>query len=84
MAASDVYKRQEYDLPRTFVDYEVKPREYQLSVAQTVLRVHTRVADLYNYPMNQVEQQLRLTTEALRERQEHEMLNNRELSLIHI
>ena len=73
----------EYDLPRTFVDYEVKPREYQLSVAQTVLRVHTRVADLYNYPMNQVEQQLRLTIQALRERQEHEMLNNREFGLLH-
>ncbi len=29
-------------LPGTFVDYETKPREYELSVAQTVLRVHTR------------------------------------------
>jgi hypothetical protein len=54
-----------------------------LSVAQTVLRVHTRVADLYNDPMNQVEQQLRLTIEALRERQEHEMINNREFGLLH-
>ncbi|MDF5758539.1 family 2B encapsulin nanocompartment shell protein [Spongiactinospora sp. TRM90649] len=70
-------------LPGTFVDYELAPREYQLSVAQTVLRVHTRVADLYNQPMNQVEQQLRLTIEALRERQEHEMINNREFGLLH-
>src|SRR5690606_14072676 len=60
----------EPDLPRTFVDYELAPREYELSVAQTVLRVHTRVADLYNKPMNQMEQQLRLTVEALREQQE--------------
>ncbi|GHG48718.1 family 2B encapsulin nanocompartment shell protein [Streptomyces griseocarneus] len=67
----------------TFVDYELAPREYELSVAQTVLRVHTRVADLYNEPMNQVEQQLRLTIEALRERQEHEMINNREFGLLH-
>ncbi len=43
-------------LPSTFVDYEVSPREYQLSVAQTVLRVHTRVSDLYNQPMDQTEQ----------------------------
>jgi CRP-like cAMP-binding protein len=70
-------------LARTFVDYETLPREYELSVAQTVLRVHTRVADLYNNPMNQVEQQLRLTIEALRERQEHEMLNNRDFGLLH-
>ncbi|MEU2852846.1 family 2B encapsulin nanocompartment shell protein [Streptomyces syringium] len=70
-------------LPGTFVDYELSPREYELSVAQTVLRVHTRVADLYNEPMNQVEQQLRLTIEALRERQEHELVNNREFGLLH-
>ncbi|WP_432094602.1 family 2B encapsulin nanocompartment shell protein [Streptomyces sp. bgisy100] len=67
----------------TFVDYELAPREYELSVAQTVLRVHSRVADLYNEPMNQVEQQLRLTVEALRERQEHELINNREFGLLH-
>lgn len=73
----------EPDLPGTFVDYETYPREYQLSVAQTVLRIHTRVADLYNEPMDQTEQQLRLTIEALRERQEHEMINNRGFGLLH-
>ncbi|MGP3954195.1 family 2B encapsulin nanocompartment shell protein [Streptomyces sp. 7N604] len=67
----------------TFADYEPAPREYGLSLAQTVLRVHSRVADLYNEPMNQVEQQLRLTVEALRERQEHELVNNREFGLLH-
>ncbi|MEU6975379.1 MULTISPECIES: family 2B encapsulin nanocompartment shell protein [unclassified Streptomyces] len=73
----------EYDLPGAFVDYELKPREYELSVAQTVLKVHTRVADLYNGPMNQTEEQLRLTIEALRERQEYELINNREFGLLH-
>ncbi|MBB4893249.1 hypothetical protein FHS39_002280 [Streptomyces olivoverticillatus] len=73
----------EPSLPGVFADYEPSPREYGLSVAQTVLRVHTRVADLYNEPMNQLEQQLRLTIEALRERQEHEMVNNREFGLLH-
>ncbi|MBV9163712.1 MAG: cyclic nucleotide-binding domain-containing protein [Pseudonocardiales bacterium] len=73
----------EPEVAATFVDYEIVPREYELSVAQTVLRVHTRVADLYNNPMNQVEQQLRLTIEALRERQEHEMMNNHEFGLLH-
>jgi hypothetical protein len=73
----------EPELPGTFVDYEVSPREYPLSVAQTVLRVHTRVADLYNDPMNQIEQQLRLTIEALRERQENDMINNRDIGLLH-
>ena len=73
----------EPELPGTFVDYETSPREYELSVAQTVLRVHSRVADLFNDPMNQVEQQLRLTIEALRERQEFEMVNNRSFGLLH-
>ncbi|MFC4011902.1 family 2B encapsulin nanocompartment shell protein [Nonomuraea purpurea] len=70
-------------LPGTFVDYEQSPREYELSVAQTVLRVHSRVSDLYNQPMSQLDQQLRLTIEALRERQEHELINNREFGLLH-
>ncbi|KOU84251.1 MULTISPECIES: family 2B encapsulin nanocompartment shell protein [unclassified Streptomyces] len=73
----------EAELPGTFVDYELKPREYELSIAQTVLRVHTRVADLYNGPHNQTEEQLRLTIEALRERQEYELVNNREFGLLH-
>lgn len=73
----------EPELPGTFVDYELNPREYELSIAQTVLRVHTRVADLYNEPMNQTEEQLRLTVEALRERQEHELINNPEFGLLH-
>ncbi len=72
----------EADLPGTFVDYDLSPREYELSVAQTILRVHSRVADLYNQPMNQVEHQLKLTIEALRERQEHELVNNAEFGLL--
>ncbi|MEU2777197.1 family 2B encapsulin nanocompartment shell protein [Streptomyces sp. NPDC007162] len=72
----------EPDIPHTFVDYEARPREYELSIAQTVLRIHTRVADLYNQPMNQTEHQLRLTVEALKERQEHELINNREFGLL--
>ncbi|KFE59531.1 family 2B encapsulin nanocompartment shell protein [Hyalangium minutum] len=70
-------------LPGTYVDYETSPREYELSVAQTVLQIHSRVADLFNDPMNQTEQQLRLTVEALKERKEHELVNNREFGLLH-
>ncbi len=69
-------------LPGTFVDYELCPREYELSVAQTVLRIHTRVADLYNDPMNQTEQQLKLTIQALREREESELVNNPDFGLL--
>ena len=70
-------------LPGGFVNYDLAPREYELSLTQTVLRVHSRVADLYNDPMNQTEQQLRLTIEEIRERQEWELVNNREFGLLH-
>ncbi|MFB6540377.1 family 2B encapsulin nanocompartment shell protein [Streptomyces noursei] len=66
-----------------YVDYELAPREYELSLTQTVLRVHSRVADLYNEPMDQTQQQLRLTVEEIRERQEWELVNNREFGLLH-
>ncbi|MBF8185717.1 cyclic nucleotide-binding domain-containing protein [Nonomuraea sp. K274] len=67
----------------TFVDYDLNPREYELSVTQTILRVHTRVADLFSEPMNQFEEQLRLTIHEIREREEWELLNNREFGLLH-
>lgn len=70
-------------LEHTFVDYELAPREFELSVAQSIVRVHTRVADLYGQPMDQTEQQIRLTVEELRERQEHELLNNPDFGLLH-
>lgn len=72
----------EPDIPGTFVDYERRPREYHLSVAQTILRIHTRVSDLYNEPHNQTQEQLRLTVEAIRERQEFELVNHREFGLL--
>jgi CRP-like cAMP-binding protein len=73
----------ELDLPGTFADYEPSPREYELAIAQTMLRVHTRVADLFSEPMDQTQQQVRLTVAALRERQEHELLNNADFGLLH-
>lgn len=72
----------EPDLPGTHAAYGTSPSELELSVAQTVLRIHTRVGDLYNDPMDQVEQQIRLTIEALREQQESQLINNPEFGLL--
>jgi len=72
----------EPDLPETFVDYEKDSREYALSLVQTIVRLHTRVSDLYNDPINQLEQQLRLTIEGMKEIQEWELINNREFGLL--
>ncbi|MEI8378798.1 MAG: family 2B encapsulin nanocompartment shell protein [Planctomycetota bacterium] len=71
------------EIPETFVDYSATPREYSLSAVQTVVRVHTRVSDLYNDPFNQLEEQMRLTIEGIKERQEWELINSKKFGLIH-
>lgn len=71
------------EIPETFVDYSAHPREYSLSSVQTVVRVHTRVSDLYNGPYNQLEEQMRLTIEGIKERQEWELINSKKFGLIH-
>jgi hypothetical protein len=70
------------EIPETFVDYSAHPREYSLSAVQTVVRVHTRVSDLYNDPFNQLEEQMRLTIEGIKERQEWELINSKKFGLI--
>jgi hypothetical protein len=74
--------RDEADLPETFVDYDESPREYTLSQISTVLDVHTRVSDLYSHPHDQVQEQLRLTIESVKERQESELINNADYGLL--
>ncbi len=71
------------EIPETFVDYSANPREYSLSAVQTVVRVHTRVSDLYNDPYDQLEEQMRLTIEGIKERQEWELINNSRFGLLH-
>jgi Phage capsid-like protein len=72
----------EKELPQTFVDYEEWGREYSLNAVNTVLDVHTRIADLYSSPHNQIHEQLRLTIETIKERQESELINNAEYGLL--
>jgi CRP-like cAMP-binding protein len=71
------------EIPETFVDYSATPREYSLSAVQTVVRVHTRVSDLYNGPYDQLQEQMRLTIEGIKERQEWELINSKKFGLIH-
>jgi hypothetical protein len=79
----DCSSRDEKALPQTFVDYIDNPREYNLSAVNTVVDVHTRVSDLYSKPYNQISEQLRLTIEIIKERQESELINNKEYGLLH-
>ena len=74
--AVDCSAQDERELPETYVDYEEKPREYNLCAVNTVVDIHTRVSDLYSVPHNQIAQQLRLAIEAIKEQQESELINN--------
>ena len=69
-------------IPETYIDYEEEPAEFSLNTLQTVVRVHTRVSDLYNNPYNQLEEQLRLSIESIKERQEWELINNKKFGLL--
>jgi hypothetical protein len=80
--AVDCSNKDERELPNTFVDYEEWGREYVLSAVNTVVDVHTRVSDLYSSPHNQIHEQVRLTIEIVKERQERELLNNKEYGLL--
>ena len=74
--------RDESELPQTFVPYDEAPREYFLNSVATVLDVHTRVSDLYSSPYDQIKEQLRLTIETIKERQEGELINNADYGML--
>jgi Phage capsid-like protein len=74
--------KDEKTLPETFINYDEKPREYTLCAITTILDVHTRVSDLYSNPFSQIGEQLRLTVENVKERQESELINNDEYGLV--
>jgi hypothetical protein len=78
----DCSARDERILPNTFVDYESDPREILLSAVNAVVDIHTRVSDLYSVPHHQIAEQLRLTIETIKERQESELINNGEYGLL--
>ena len=74
---------QECDIPKSFPDYESNSKEFALSVIQTFLRMNSNVTDIFNSPINQMDQQMRLTIETMREQQEWEMINHKDFGLIH-
>jgi hypothetical protein len=70
------------ELPLAVIDYEENPREYSLCTVTTTIEVETRVSDLYRSPMDQVREQLGVLIEAVKERQEHELVNNETYGLL--
>jgi hypothetical protein len=74
--------RDESELPTTYVPYDEGAREIFLNSVATIVDIHTRVSDLYSSPYDQIAEQLRLTVEIVKERQESELINNRDYGMI--
>ncbi|WP_117213586.1 family 2A encapsulin nanocompartment shell protein [Allorhizocola rhizosphaerae] len=72
----------EVELAETFVDYEPAPREYFVRNLSSSLAVNTRVADLHRRPYDQMEEQLRLVVEALKERQERDIITHPDYGML--
>jgi len=69
-------------IPEGFVDYDPNPREYVLNPISTIVKISTQVSDIYSKPYDQSEEQLRLSIECLRERQEFELINSSDYGLL--
>ena len=69
-------------LPSTYVDYIEEPTEIPISNIQTVLKVHTRITDLYNNPKNQLQLQIQIAMASIYERQEWVLINDPDYGLL--
>lgn len=69
-------------IPEGYVNYEDSPREYVLNPISTIVKISTQVSDLYSSPYDQSEEQLRLSVECMRERQDYELINSPDYGLL--
>lgn len=59
------------------------PREYELSLAQTILHVHSRVGDLFNDPWTSSRSSCAYGPRPARDAGARELINNRDFGLLH-
>ncbi|MDR0524433.1 MAG: hypothetical protein LBG90_00995 [Spirochaetaceae bacterium] len=69
-------------IPQGFIDYVVKPREYHLHSISTIINVDTKISDVYSSPYNQIDEQIKLAVESLKERQESQIINSDDYGLL--
>ncbi|MDR1885429.1 MAG: hypothetical protein LBQ56_04080 [Synergistaceae bacterium] len=70
------------EIPQGYVEYERKPREYQLQSISTIINVDTKVSDVYSSPYDQIGEQIALAIESLKERQESQIVNSDDYGLL--
>ncbi|MCR4762017.1 MAG: hypothetical protein K5696_00655 [Lachnospiraceae bacterium] len=69
-------------IPQGYIEYQTEPREYRLNSISTIINVNTAIEDVYSAPYDQVQEQLALAIESLRERQESQLINNDDYGLL--
>ncbi len=70
------------DIPEGFIDYDQTPREYILTSVSTIVKIGTRVSDLYSVPYDQIKEQIRLGMESIKEKQEYLLINSDDYGLL--
>ncbi|MDR0882702.1 MAG: hypothetical protein LBP55_09215 [Candidatus Adiutrix sp.] len=70
------------EIPQGYVEYQTKPREYELNSISTIINVDTKINDVYSAPFDQTGQQLALAVESLKERQESQIINSDDYGLL--
>ncbi len=72
----------EHEIPHSFQNYDHRPKEYTLNLVQTILKMNNQITDIFNSPINQKKEQMRLTIETMKEQQEWEIINNDDFGLL--
>lgn len=72
----------EPSLPHGYIEYSEKPLEIHLNIIQAIIGIHTRINELYNVPFNQLQQQFKIAIEHIHEREEWEIINNKNYGLL--
>ncbi|MDR2054812.1 MAG: hypothetical protein LBQ10_02960 [Desulfovibrio sp.] len=70
------------EIPRGYIEYQSRPREYELNSISTIINVDTKISDVYSSPYDQIGEQIALAVESLRERQESQIVNNDDYGLL--
>ncbi|MDR3243847.1 MAG: hypothetical protein LBT79_03765 [Elusimicrobiota bacterium] len=69
-------------IPQGFIEYQTKPREYELNSISTILNIDTKISDVYSSPFDQSAEQISLAISSLQERQESQIINNDDYGLL--
>lgn len=70
------------EIPQGYIKYDENPREIRLNAVSAIINVDTRVQDIYSDPFDQTATQVALAVEALKERQESQLINNPDYGLL--